>query len=219
MKKLLGVMILAIAFFPVRVVAETAVARASSTVIANDGEVRIINKVEARAGTGSAVVKKEIFRARFEENLAKIKDETKQRLVERIGTQMCNINKNRTSTMMNQLNRMGQILEKVELRAASASARGKDVGAVKTAVERAKSRIAEAKTAVSNQANADCTINISGSTTGLSGEVGRAVSGLEQTLRGVNEKVKIARTAVSDAIRALAKVMGTPLPTKPVTVD
>lgn len=212
-------MILAIAIAPVRVAAETAVARASSTVITNNGEVRIVNKVEARAGTGSAVMKKEIYRARFEENLAKIKDETKRKLVERIRTQMCNINRNRTITMMSQLNRMGVILEKVEIRAASASAVGKDASGVMVAVDRAKSRIDEAKAAVSKQSNADCTMNISGSVTGLSGEVGRAISDLEQTLKGVNEKVRIARTAVADAIRALAKLMGSPLPTKGVKAD
>lgn len=232
--KLVALALLAIVFSPGPVFAETAVANASSTVIANNGEVVVVSKVVAKAGLTEEQMtqfrlekqalieqhkaelrkQKQESMEQYKENMAKIKDQKKQQKLERIRTQMCTINQNRTNTMMGQLNRMLDIITKVENKMGVAKASGKDVSSVVTAIGVARTRIDEAKAAVSAQAEADCVINISGSSASLSAEVGRAVSGLEQTLKTVNEKVKSAKVAVSDSIRALAKVMGNPLPNK-----
>jgi hypothetical protein len=231
--KLLALAFLALVFAPSKVLAETAVANASSTVVANNGEVVVVNRVVAKTELteeqrtqmrlekqaqiegykAELKKKKQEMMEQYKDKLSLIKDEKKKQKVEKIRTQMCTINQNRTNTMMGQLNRMLDILVKVETKMGVAKASGKDVSSVVTALAAARTKIDEAKAAVSAQAGAECVLNISGSSSTLSGEVGKAISGLEQTLKSVNEKVKGAKDSVSEAIKVLAKVMGTPLPT------
>ena len=152
-------------------------------------------------------------REEFKEKLARIRDEKKRALVERLSERICMINKNRTAAMLRHLETMGKILDRVQARADKAEANGKDVAAVDAAIAAARAAIGEAKAAVQAQAGAACEVTVSGTEGALKGEVQAARTALENGLREVHGKVKAAREAVVVAIKALARVLGEPVPT------
>jgi hypothetical protein len=83
---------------------------------------------------------------------------------------------------------------------------------VDTAVEAARKKIDEAKTAVSSQAGKACEVVVTGTDAALKSDVEKARLALEAGLKEVHQKVVDARKAVGDAIRALAVVLGEPVP-------
>ena len=143
----------------------------------------------------------------FRQQLALMKDAKKQAIVERLNTNCQDINQKRTDKMAAMLAKLSLILTNVTNSAASSSAAGKDTTAVDAAVTSAQTAIADAQATVAVQAGTTCTITIS-SEANVKTDVGKVVSGLQENLKSVYEKVLVARRAVSDAIRALARVTG-----------
>jgi ribosome-associated translation inhibitor RaiA len=128
--------------------------------------------------------------------------------VEKLNNRICTINKNRTTIMTSHLDRMAAILDRVMERANAAKAKGKDIATVEAAVATARGKIAEARTAVQAQSQKECVMSISGADTTIGSEVRNAISEYAAQLKEVRAKVIAARQAVSQAIRALAAVMG-----------
>lgn len=166
-----------------------------------------------REEASSEASKKEFenHKAAFRQQLAQIKDAKKQVVVDRLNTNCQNINTKRTDAMTKMLLKLSTILTNVSNRSASAAAAGKDTTSVDTAVQNAQTAIANAQTLVAAQAGTTCTITIT-SETKLKTDVGTTISGLQANLKTVYDKVLGARKAVSDAIRALALVLGETLP-------
>lgn len=143
----------------------------------------------------------------FKQQLARIRDTKKQAVVDKLNTNCQDINSKRTDKMTAMLEKLSVILTNVTNREASASAAGKDVTTVDTAVTAAQAAIADAQNAVAGQAGTLCTITIT-SETNLKTDVGKIISSMQSSLQSVYTKVLAAKQAVSSAIRALALVTG-----------
>jgi hypothetical protein len=143
----------------------------------------------------------------FQEQLARIKDTKKQRIVEKVSTNCEDINTRRSDKMTQMLGKLSTILTNVSNRAASASADGKDTSDVETAVTTAQAAIADAQLAVASQSGVTCTITITSDSTAKS-EVGGMIRAFQSQLKSVYEKVVAARNAVGDAIRTMGVVTG-----------
>lgn len=151
-------------------------------------------------------------RQELKDRLAQIRDARKKQIVERFNTRMCEVQKNRVAAMKRHLQTMGNILQRVEEKAAAAKARGKDVLAVEAAVTAAKAAIARAQTAIDAINTQDCGLTISGEVSALRSEINAAWQTLRSQLNTAHESVKEARKAVGEAIRALAEGLGEPAP-------
>lgn len=138
---------------------------------------------------------KDRMRVKFEEKIKTIRDEKKKQIVEHADAKIAEINKRRTDAMLDQLNKMSEILVK-------AKARGADTAAAEAA-------IASAKTAVVAQAGKTYTVEIT-TEDKLKVKVGEAMKALKTDLQAVHQKVVDARKATADAIRS---VRPTPKPT------
>lgn len=165
----------------------------------------------------AALEKFQAARETFKENLAKIKDAKKKALVEKIDSQMANINKNRTDAMSKHLEKMNEILNRIIEKTATLKDNGKDVSAVETAIAAAQKAIGSAETAVANQAGKEYVANITYEST-LKNTVGAAIKQLTADLKTTHQTVTDAKKAVADAAKALAKVVSQ-LPTASPTAE
>ena len=91
-------------------------------------------------------------REEFKKKLAEVKDARKRQTAERLEEQLNRLNKRWTDHFTNVLNRLEEILAKIELRAKKAETNGHDVAIVKTAIETARAAIKTAGDAVVVQA-------------------------------------------------------------------
>ncbi len=143
------------------------------------------------------------------QNVEQKKAEHRAALVDRLTARMKETNSRRTGNMMNRLERLGRILEKVGARAQEAKTNGKDVSSVETAIASARTAIDSAKTAVSGQSQKTYSVGTSGTDT--KALVGETIKTMQSDLRAVNEQILAARKAVKDAIVALARALGEPV--------
>lgn len=148
----------------------------------------------------------EAHRAELKDKINKIRDEKKKQIAMRLDKQLAHLNAQWTDHFNNVLNRLSEILAKVELRADKAQAAGKDVSAVRTAIINAKTAIASARTAVEAQAKKTYTANFS-SEMELREAFKTAKEQLKKDLFGLRDgAMKSARKAVQDAHQALKGV-------------
>lgn len=147
----------------------------------------------------------EAEREAFEAKLKTLRDEKKKQIVENIDQKMAEINKNRTDAMMDHLNKMSEILIKVEEKA---NATGKDTSLVTAAISDAQGAINAAKAKVTEQAGKEYVITIQSDDT-LKTDVGKVISTLTADLKSVQAFVVEARQKVSAAIQALGMLFRT----------
>jgi vacuolar-type H+-ATPase subunit E/Vma4 len=150
----------------------------------NKGEIR-----EMRASISAEILAK---REEFKLKLAAIKDERKKMVVERVASQAAQINLRKIDQMMEVLNRLTEVLGRIEEKKGTLGVGG-NLG---TLITTARSAIESAKTAVIAQAQKEYVISIT--TEGaLRTTVGQTISQLEADLRLTREKVIAARKAVN----------------------
>jgi len=94
----------------------------------------------------------ETRRAELKNKISKLRDEKKKQIATRLDEQMARLNARWTDHFNNVLDRLSEIIGKIELRADKAQAMGKDVSAVRTAIQNAKTAIESARVAVEAQA-------------------------------------------------------------------
>lgn len=140
----------------------------------------MVGSVSAKLGVREDI---EVKRAAFKEKLAEIKDEKKQKIIEKLDTRFNEVNAKRTAQMTKHLDKMSEILGKVTGDTSSARA------AIQTA-----------RDAVTVQAAKTYVITIS-TEANLKTDVGKVRSQLEADLRAVNELVIAARKAVQVLIK------------------
>lgn len=129
------------------------------------------------------------------------KDQRKAAMVEKINDTLARINKNRTDSMMKNLERMSQILTKVENFINSVS--GKDTTDAKKAVADAKVAIDTAKVAVDAQSKKEYTIEATSEAT-IRQDAKAARDSLHQDLQTTRKLVIDAKKAVANAIMVTA---------------
>ena len=145
----------------------------------------------------------ETRQAELKDKISKLRDEKKKQIATRLDEQMARLNTQWTDHFNNTLNRLSEILSKVELRSDKAGANGKDVVAVKTAIQNAKTAIETARTAVENQAKKTYTATFTSED--KLGAVFKAVKEqLKDDLFGLRDgAMKSAREAVQSALQEL----------------
>ncbi|MEK7525133.1 MAG: hypothetical protein AAB548_02055 [Patescibacteria group bacterium] len=163
----------------------------------------VATPVYAQTATRSGKMNREEFRAK----VSAIRDEKKKALVERMDTKMKELNAKRTAILLRHLDKIEEILNRIETRALEVEKGGKDIASVKTAVQKAKDAIAAARTAVNVQAAKTYIIDIT-TEDKLGAAVSAARTTLARDLQATHQAVVAARKSVREVLTALAKVVG-----------
>lgn len=148
----------------------------------------------------------EALRVEFKDKISKLRDERKKQIATRLDKQLAHLNTQWTDHFNDVLNRLSEILSKVELRADKAQTNGRNVSTVKTAIGNAKTAIESARTAVRTQAKKTYIVTFSSEK-----ELGTAFKAVREQLKkdlfGLRDgAMKSAREAVQNALQALKGV-------------
>lgn len=138
--------------------------------------------------------------------LAKFKDKVKANRVENINNNLNVINKRRTNSMAQALEKMSQILEKLKTKAGEAVAAGKDVSELNSAITSAEVEWAEADAAVKAQMENDYSIDVNKEST-VKEDAATARNSLRTDLKSAHTQVVEARQALSNAIQTAVSSM------------
>ena len=128
-------------------------------------------------------------------------------IVEKIDKFLDALNERMMKHFTNVLEKLEDVLVKINDRADKVEGNGMDVSSVRTAIETAHQAISMARTAIETQTGKTHTITIT-TEEGLKTEIGKARQALHDEIRLVFEKVKLAKEAVHNAARALAGLRG-----------
>lgn len=148
----------------------------------------------------------ETRRAELKDKISKLRDEKKKQIAARLDEQLARLNVKWTDHFNNVLNRLSEILSKMELRADKIQADGKDVSAARTAIVNAKTAIESARAAVETQVKKTYIVTFSSET-----ELGAAFKAVREQfhedLFGLRDgAMKSAREAVQNALQALKSI-------------
>ncbi|EKD62741.1 MAG: hypothetical protein ACD_52C00076G0006 [uncultured bacterium] len=146
---------------------------------------------------------KEEFRLRLQE----IKDEQKRKIIENIDLRLTSINDKWINHWNRVLSRLTEILAKIGSKASVLSEDGKDIASVSSAIASAETAIASAQEAVNGQAGQLYVINLADEKN-LGRNVASTINDFHTDIKSVLEKIKDARVAVGDALKALKGVAG-----------
>lgn len=138
--------------------------------------------------------------AALKAKLAAFKDKRKAEIAERVNTNLNKINKNQTDQMLKHLERMSELLDKLETRVNSGSPDVKDQTVAKAAIADSKAKIAAATAVVEAQAQKDYTITIT-SESKVRADAQKMRDQLRTDLQAVKQQVIDAKQSVSNAIR------------------
>ena len=131
----------------------------------------------------------EARRQEFQESLAQIRDEKKKQILEHISNQLKLINDRTTKAMLNHVARLQALLDKIKSR----------TPAVDTT--NAQAKIDEAKAAVEAQAAKAYVIEFNNES-GLRVGASTAKTQMRADIKAVREKIRLARQAVVDTLKA-----------------
>lgn len=151
-------------------------------------------------------------REEFKTKLGEIRDEKKKEKLTNLDENLSKVNANAVSRWNKVLERLEAIIAKIKTRTDEASAQGRDVTGILSAISTAEGKITDAKTAVADQSN-NAYVIVIGSESNLGQSVKSTISTLKTDLKAVETKVKAARDAVKDVFTALKAVVGTTEPT------
>jgi len=136
----------------------------------------------------------------------RIKNEQKQKIVERVYKRINELNERITKHYLDVLDKLEKILERIETRAAKAKLNGLDISSVETAISQAKTEINNAREAVRVQSEKVYQAPEITSETNLKTDVGKLRQELHSDLKVVEKVVKDARKAVHEAAILLAQI-------------
>lgn len=138
--------------------------------------------------------------AALKAKLQDFKDKRKAQVAERVNTNLNRINQQRTEQMLKHLNRMSELLSKLENRINQKTPDIKDPTAAKTAIASAKEVISVATNAVNTQAENDYTIDVT-SEAAIKSDAQKMREKLHTDLQATRKTVIDAKKAVSNAVR------------------
>lgn len=128
-------------------------------------------------------------RAEFRQRITQIRDEKKKEILEHVSNQLTLINDQATKAMLNHLARLQALLDKIKARVPAVD------------ITSAQAKIDEAKTAVTAQADKEYVIEFTDES-GLRVGASTAKTQFRADLKAVREKVRLARQAVVDVLKA-----------------
>lgn len=174
-----------------------------------DRQQKKLLEFQTRIATKEAELKDKIAsrEGQLKAKLEAFKDKKKAEIAQRVNTNLNHINLNRVRAMTANLNTMDNLLTKVKTKTAEKSAGGTDVTSINTAIASADAAIAAARTALETQAGKDYSITVSTETT-VHSDAKTKRDQLLADLKAVHEKVKLARKALIDAIKAAYGTLG-----------
>lgn len=148
---------------------------------------RVQNRLDNRLETRLENLEQK--REQYRERLQNLKDEKKQQILEHISNRIKVLNDRITKTMLRMVERLEALLKKIKDR----------VPAVDTTAAQAK--IDEAKTAIATQATKEYIIEFTDET-GLRAGASAAKQQFRADIQAVREKIRTARQAVADVLKA-----------------
>lgn len=224
-KYLFSLLVLSILLLPSAVFAETKSASSSAKTPAVERrlaqETLIKEKQASKAGeirqkiaSKEANMKEKVASrvATLKDKLAAFKDKRKVAAVERISTNLTNVNQRRTSQMMKHVDTLMGILTRAEEHVVSGQAAGSDVSAVTTELGLSKTALANAKVAVEVQSKKTYEIQVA-SESGIRADAKESRDMLEADLKATHGLVKEARRVLINALVKLSQTMGGGTPT------
>ncbi len=165
-----------------------------------------------------------VEREKAKERMKDIRDEKRQEKMQKFSTQLENLNERWTNKFAEQLDRLSAVVKKMESRAATAAANGKDVTAANAAIQIAKNVIQTAQTGVTAQTAKTYTLDLSTITTTTDASTskgqGELMKGLKDSFQTLHKTLfkdlfalrdgpmTVARKAVQDAHQTLSKISG-----------
>ncbi len=184
-------------------------------------DVKVVAKNAVKDVKEEARIKVADIREKAKQKLADIKDKAKQQLATKLASQFENINKTSTDHFTAVLNQLDVVLTKVETRAVTASANGKNVASTTATITSARTAITTARTAVLAQATKvyivdPITLTTTSSTTTDKGQ-GQLIKALRDGYNALHKQLvkdlatlrdgvmKDARKATADTVGTVAK--------------
>ncbi len=143
----------------------------------------------------------------FKQRIQQIQDARKRLIVEKINSKIASSNTRLTGKMVDALDKLTSILDRIKVKAATLKADGKDTTKLEEAIAAAEKAIADAKTAVIEQAQKQYSVEIPSDGV-LKNAIGQMVSQFRQDIKAVHKLVVDAKQAVSKAISELAQLRG-----------
>ncbi|KKQ75150.1 MAG: hypothetical protein US96_C0016G0004 [Candidatus Woesebacteria bacterium GW2011_GWB1_38_5b] len=174
---------------------------------------------EAKKRHENALERVKDSRERFKERLEKIKDEHKHNVLENIDEKITEHNTRWVNHWNGVLDRLREVLVKIQTLTDRAEDTGKDVGAIKAKIAAANTAIESAQAAINMQASKTYVINISVESN-LREDVEPVIQQFKLDVKTVLNSIKTARTAVHEAFKSLRDIHGNDAPkTSPVATE
>lgn len=151
--------------------------------------------------------KVEAARTAFKEKLQTIKDGNKQQILENLYTKINERNQTRTTNMSERLDRLASILTKISENATTLKSQGKDTANLNSLITAATTAVESAKTAVSNQAAKDYTIDIT-TDSALKTNAKSAIKEYTTDIKSAFDQVLAAHKAVLKAFEEAKSLSG-----------
>lgn len=146
--------------------------------------------------------------------ISQMKDEKKKMTVQKLGDRLCMLQSNRVTDMKKQMAVIEKVMGRVTDASVEQKAKGKDVTAIESALTTAREKYKTAQQAITALSTRTCAVSLSGNEATVGAEMKKAVSDLEVEVKKTRESIKAVRSAVEDAVRALAKTRGEGVPGK-----
>lgn len=137
--------------------------------------------------------------AAFKAKLLRFRDQVKAKRVENINDRLDKINENRTTIMLEHIEKIKDILENMEEKVDTAAEDGKDMTEALAAIEEAKAAIDAAKEAAETQQAKDYIIAVTTETT-VKADSQASRDNLRNDLKAVHDLIVAARQATAKAI-------------------
>lgn len=147
-------------------------------------------------------------REEFQTRIATIKNEQKKALVERLDQKFTAVNKRQTDWMLERLDKLTDIVAKLQDRITTLKTNGKDTPSAEIALANAQSTIETSRTAVVAQAAKEYTPQVS-TESALKLTVGATASQLNTDLATTHQTVITAKQAVHTANKAIVALRKT----------
>lgn len=147
----------------------------------------------------------ETLKTELEKKLRVVKDEQKRTIVGDIFEQLNEIKDRRVDNFSKAVDQLESVAGNILSRAEKASANGKDISSVTSAIEAAEKAVSETKSLIEKEAGKTYSVSV-GSEATLRSDMTKAREELRSDLEKIQESVKTARDAVQKAAVTLAQI-------------
>ena len=192
----------------------SATAQLKSTIASKSAEIKEKVKADKEKFQATIKLKKEEVQEKikgkkeeFQTKLKTIKDATKKEVVERVDKKFTELNQKIIAQQSERLDRLAELLEKINIRAAKAKEAGKDTTRLSSAITSAQDSLTKSRTAVATQAAQEYVISVTDEAS-LGSAVSKVKQQLMDDLNTSNNAVKNAKVAVEKALKALGTIKG-----------